>query len=236
MFFFYYNPILIAAAIIPAVFLLVRIYRADRLEKEPPKLLLSLVFWGIVSTTFAAAAEGFGIAIAGRLWPEGSLTYNAVVYFGVVACSEEGFKYLFLRRRTWRAPEFNCRFDAVVYSVFVSLGFALWENIQYVLSFGLGTALIRAITAVPGHACFGVFMGVWYGLAKREENYGNAQKSRHYSRMAFLLPALAHGCYDFFATMEQDVFSLIFVAFIAVMFIAAFASVKRHSSGDQYID
>ena len=43
MFWYYYlNPILIAAAVIPAVALLVRVYRADRLERESRAMLLSL--------------------------------------------------------------------------------------------------------------------------------------------------------------------------------------------------
>ena len=95
------------------------------------------------------------------------MTYNAIMYFGIVAFSEEGAKYFLLRRRSWHSAAFNCQFDGVVYAVFVALGFALWENISYVLMYGLSTALVRAVTAVPGHACFGVFMGVWYGLAKR---------------------------------------------------------------------
>lgn len=33
MFLFYTNPILIAAAVLPAIFLLVHVYRADKLEK-----------------------------------------------------------------------------------------------------------------------------------------------------------------------------------------------------------
>lgn len=46
---FYTNPILIAAAVIPAIVLLVKVYRADRLEREPPALMLSLVLYGILS-------------------------------------------------------------------------------------------------------------------------------------------------------------------------------------------
>ena len=40
------------------------------------------------------------------------------------------------------------------------------------------TALVRAVTAVPGHACFGVFMGVWYGLAKRLHGQGKDGASK----------------------------------------------------------
>ena len=53
MFLFYTNPILIAAAVLPAIFLLVHVYRADKLEKEPAPLLISLVLYGIAATFIA---------------------------------------------------------------------------------------------------------------------------------------------------------------------------------------
>lgn len=176
MIFFYTNPILIAAAVIPAVFLLVHVYRADKLEKEPAPLLISLVLYGIAATFIALLLERFGSWLLGRYFPENSTPYNVLMYFGVVAFSEEGAKYFLLKRRTWNSAAFNCQFDGVVYAVFVSLGFALWENISYVLMYGLSTALVRAVTAVPGHACFGVFMGVWYGLAKRPARTGKGRR------------------------------------------------------------
>ena len=92
------------------------------------------------------------------------MLYQIILYFVIVAIAEESSKYFFLKKRTWNNPEFNCQYDGVVYAVFVSLGFALWENINYVLSYGFSTAIVRAITAIPGHACFGVFMGVFLSL------------------------------------------------------------------------
>ena len=132
MIFFYTNPILIAAAVIPAIFLLVHVYRADKLEKEPAPLLISLVLYGIAATFIALLLERFGSWLLGRYFPEDSTPYNVLMYFGVVAFSEEGAKYFLLKRRTWRSTAFNCQFDGVVYAVFVALGFALWENISYV--------------------------------------------------------------------------------------------------------
>ena len=187
MIFFYTNPILIAAAVIPAVFLLVHVYRADKLEKEPAPLLISLVLYGIAATFIALLLERFGGWLLGRYFPENSTPYNVLMYFGVVAFSEEGAKYFLLKRRTWNSAAFNCQFDGVVYAVFVSLGFALWENISYVLMYGLSTALVRAVTAVPGHACFGVFMGVWYGLAKRRVR-GRSVHGRVHPRQAPVPP------------------------------------------------
>ena len=230
------NPILIAAAVLPALFLLRYVYRADRLEKEPPRLLVSLVIYGILATFAAIITEELGELVLAMLLPEYSVAYNAVLYFVVVALSEEGFKYLLLKKRTWRSPDFNCQFDGVVYAVFVSLGFALWENISYVAMYGLGTAAVRAVTAVPGHACFGVFMGAFYGLAKRYDNFGDWDKSHQCRRLAVLVPVLLHGAYDFIATLEFEGYAWIFVAFVVVLFFAANRMIKTLSRDDRFID
>lgn len=236
MLFFYMNPILIAAAVIPAIVLLVKVYRADKLEKEPPGLLFSLVIYGIIATGFAAALERLGMFLLNRLFPAYSLTYQLLLYFAVVGLSEEGLKYLLLKKCTWHSPHFNCRFDGVVYAVFVSLGFALWENIGYVLRYGFSTAMIRAVTAVPGHACFGVFMGAWYGIAKKYEFYGREELSRLYRFLAVLLPVLLHGTYDFIASYEYTHFAWVFVAFVVVLFAISFLLIRRMSNHDQYIN
>ena len=229
------NPILIAAAVLPAVILLVRVERLDRLEKESTGLLLSLVVFGVVSTSVAALGERIGIAVLNRLFAQESVLCDVLLYFGVVAFSEEGAKYVLLKRRTWRSPEFNCQFDGVVYGVFVALGFALWENIGYVAMYGLSTALIRAVTAVPGHACFGVFMGVWYGMAKRREGAGDEEGSKRMRVRALLIPALLHGFYDFVASRESAAGSLVFIVFVILMFVTAYRLVRHVSDNDSYI-
>lgn len=236
MIFFYTNPILIAAAVIPAVFLLVHVYRADKLEKEPAPLLISLVLYGIAATFIALLLERFGSWLLGRYFPENSTPYNVLMYFGVVAFSEEGAKYFLLKRRTWNSAAFNCQFDGVVYAVFVSLGFALWENISYVLMYGLSTALVRAVTAVPGHACFGVFMGVYYGRAKRYDNDGDFVKAKRCRTMAVLMPALLHGAYDFIATMEDPNCEWMFLVFVLALFAVSLKLVRVGSRSDRYID
>ena len=145
---------------------------------------------------------------------------------------EAGFKYLVLRFSTWNHSEFNCKFDGVVYAVAVSLGFAVWENIQYVFSYGLSTALVRAVTAVPGHACFGVLMGAWYGLAKRKQaqEWGNASFLARL--LAVIIPTIVHGAYDFVATSTMD--TIHFVMFVVIMFIVCFFTVKKLSADDKY--
>jgi len=230
------NPILIAAAVLPAIFLLVKVEREDHLEKESHSLLISLVAFGIISTALASLGERIGITILAMIFREANVLYNILLYFGVVAFSEEGAKYVLLKRRTWNNPEFNCQFDGVVYGVFVSLGFALWENIGYVAMYGLGTAVVRAVTAVPGHACFGVFMGTWYGMAKRREGAGDYAGSKRMRTRALLVPAILHGFYDFVATYNNDVMNIVFLVFVILMFITAWRLVKHVSANDSYIE
>ncbi len=227
-----YNVFLIVAAVVPAFFLMIRAYRSDRLEKEPPSLLWSLALAGVFSALIALVVERILGRILDAAVPQGTL-YDVLLYFGVVAFGEEGSKYFMLRRRTWRSPEFNCQYDGVVYAVFVSLGFALWENISYVMHYGFSTALVRAVTAIPGHACFGVFMGVFYGLAKRRFNEGGAAGSKALRILAVIVPALLHGTYDYIASTDGSIWG--FIGFIAALFVVSFVLIGKMSKRDQYI-
>ena len=228
--------ILITAAVIPALILLVRIYRLDRLEREPVSMLLALVILGVISTALASLSEQLGDLVLSFFLPEQHPAYPILLYFGIVAYSEEGFKYLLLKNRTWRSSDFNCQFDGVVYAAFVSLGFALWENIGYVLRYGFATALARAVTAIPGHACFGVFMGVWYGVAKRQELAGDHAASGRSRFFAVLVPALLHGLYDYIATQQTEGLTMVFVVFVAALFFVAYRLAVATAARDRYLD
>ena len=112
--------------------------------------------------------------------------------FFMVALIEEFSKYVMvwgvLQPRTW----FNEPFDGIVYAVMVSMGFAAVENVMYVLQGGVDVALIRAFSAVPAHATFGIIMGYFMGKAKFSND-------RVIWNIVGLLSAIVlHGAYDFF--------------------------------------
>ncbi|MBQ2042195.1 MAG: PrsW family intramembrane metalloprotease, partial [Firmicutes bacterium] len=113
--------LLIVLAVLPAILLMFFIYKQDRLEKEPTRMILSLAILGVVSTFLAMITETVGMALLGNWFSEASVAYRILLYFIVVGLSEEGFKYLVLKIGTWRSQEFNCKFDGVVYAVAVSL-------------------------------------------------------------------------------------------------------------------
>ena len=233
-----YNLILIPAAVVPAVVLMILVAKSDKLERENPRLLMNLVLFGFLAAAAALLQEKILSLILNLTVPEESPAYNIILYFLIVAGAEEGSKFLFLNVRTWRNRAFNCQFDGVVYATFLSLGFALIENLGYVLfsGNGLATALVRAVTAIPGHACFGVFMGVFYGIAKRYDYLGERRKCAVFRALSILVPMLMHGAYDYLTTLSEQVYSWIFVGFVVVMFIVAFILVRRMSKKDRYID
>jgi RsiW-degrading membrane proteinase PrsW (M82 family) len=144
--------------------------------------------------------------------------------FVVAGFSEELFKYLALYLVIWRSKAFNEQFDGIVYAVFVSLGFAAVENAMYVTSHGYPTALIRAFTAVPAHAIFGITMGYYFGIARRYE-----ELRKPYLRRAFWVPILLHGLYDFILMAEVAWLLLLFGPYVIYLYIQGNRRMKKLS-------
>lgn len=221
-----------AAALLPAYFLMRYIYRKDKIEKEPVRLLFSLVIMGIIAAAIASAAEGIGVNVLGAFVSPNSRAYVILLAFVVVAAVEEGAKFLLLKRRTWNELNFNYRFDGIVYAAFVSLGFAAIENVGYVMGYGLSVAPMRALLAVPGHMGFGVFMGVFYGRAKVCDLRGDRDGAKENLICAYLSSVLLHGFYDACVMMGTVLSNAIFVVFVIVMYRWVTSLVKRESDTD----
>ena len=225
--------IYLLAALLPALFLMRYIYRKDTIEKEPKGMLIGLVFLGVAAAVVAVIFETLGTSLLSSFLEEGDPAHTNVLAFLVVAVVEEGAKYLFLLWRTWRDPNFNFHFDGIVYAVFISLGFAAFENISYVMGYGLSTAIARALLAIPAHMGFAVFMGYFYARAKRCADEGNARGRRRNLWAAFLSAVLLHGFYDACALLGTLLSALLFVAFVIAMYIIVIRMVKRESKNDQ---
>ncbi len=227
--------IYVLAALLPAFFLLRYIYKHDTVEKEPPKLLWKLFFLGVLSAIPACIMELIGGNVLDMFVEPENPVYSIVTAFLVVAVVEEGFKFLFLKRATWNNPDFNYRFDGVVYAVFVSLGFAAIENILYVFSYGLSVALPRALLAVPAHMGFAVFMGAFYGSAQLCRAKGKRAGMYVNLSLSYLLPVLLHGIYDACAKVNSTYSALVFYGFVIVMYFIVIRTIKRASAKDELI-
>ena len=223
------------AAVLPAYFLLRYVYRHDTIEKEPAGLLWSLIGMGCLAALCSGALEAVAEYLLQVFISPKSPVYIIALAFLVVAVVEEGTKLFFLKLRSWKHPAFNYRFDGMVYAVFVSLGFAALENIQYVVNYGLSIALPRALLAIPGHMSFSIFMGLWYARAKLLENRGDRAGARVCLRKGWLSAVFLHGFYDACAMLGTGWASIVFLVFVVLMFCRAFSTLKREAATDEPI-
>lgn len=199
---------LLLLAIAPVFAILLYIYVQDKHEKEPRGLLISSFLLGAVVSILIVFVLYF---FTGRFIPitdEFSVWQQFIQAFVVVALSEEFSKYVIVKYFAQPKKAFNEPYDGIIYAVMVSMGFACTENLMYVIDGGYQTALVRAFTAVPAHATFGVLMGYYMGKAKFSNN------RLVLNLTGLLLATIFHGAYDFF----------LFINFIPGISIGAFIS------------
>ena len=227
------SQLLLFMALLPGILILIYIYHKDKLEPEPKIMILKTVLLGACSCIPAALAEGVLEYVYPNFIP-GSLGYALVNAFLLAAFCEEIVKYLALRISTWNSPEFNYRFDGVVYGVCSAVGFAIFENVTYVMQYGFATALTRAFTAVPLHSFCGVFMGIFYAYSKKAQVMNKKGAQRLSTFLALGVPMLIHGIYDTFAFLQSEIASICLLIFIFILFIVSIIQIRSLSKKDIY--
>lgn len=223
------NPLLIIA-ILPTIVLGWFIYKKDKFGKESYALLIKLFIGGIGATILtliiSAVLEGFFPVLKNSSYK--NETELVLGIFGSVALVEEFSKWYFLKKITWKNKEFDHIYDAIVYAVFASLGFATLENIMYVITYNsLQTAIIRALVSVPGHVFDAIIMGTFYGEARKKK------LDKKYNAMcinlilSILMPALAHGFFDYLLFLGTSKATIIFYVYVGILYIVSFITVNK---------
>jgi RsiW-degrading membrane proteinase PrsW (M82 family) len=186
---------------IPALVAMWLVDRLDRKRPEPARTRRLVTFVGMLSVIPAVILEmivttKLGDQIQPRMTYQGS-SFHAFV---VAAAIEEACKIAVIYWVVWRRPEFDERMDGIVYAARAGLGFALVENIAYLmqqqtLGGALETWILRAVLAVPGHA-------MWTGMI------GAMAARRRFDKQGlglvggYLLAVAFHGAYDLCAFLQ----------------------------------
>ena len=189
-----YALLIILLSVAPGLAFLLLILRMDREEPEPLSLVLRIVALGGAGALVAGLVE---IALGGvPLFRAPGLAGTAASSFLQVAPVEELAKLGVVLLFAWGQPAFNEENDGVVYVGASAVGFAVLENIIYVVQNGFGTGVLRAFTAIPLH----VFTAVIMGLAVGRARFAATGKARVALVLGgFLIAWAAHGAYDTFA-------------------------------------
>jgi RsiW-degrading membrane proteinase PrsW (M82 family) len=183
------GPLLALSGAIPAIFLMWFVERFDSKRPEPKSTLRKVALVGGLSTLPAIAIE-MALSAVG---PSGGVSGALYTAFIVAALTEEVCKAVALWLVVWRHPAFDERLDGIVYATRAGLGFALVENIGYLMNEQgagfIGVFVLRAVLAVPGHAIYAGFMGYW-AARKRFDNTGPGLLG------GLAIAVALHGAYD----------------------------------------
>jgi len=227
---------LFIAAIAPAIFIMYIVYKYDTI-KEPLSMLVKAFFGGVLSILIALAIAIPLDQLTGFI-PSGFLQsfYEAVF---CAAIPEEFAKWIIFYWLISKAKDFDQYYDGILYAIFISMGFALFENIMYVMEYGMGTAIVRSILSVPGHMLFAIPMGYYLSLSRFE----SGASAKYHIFLSLAIPILLHGTFDFIlmytsAKAELNpglaVFLLLtFVIFDIFMWRFGLRKLKEHISKDK---
>ncbi|MFD2617662.1 glutamic-type intramembrane protease PrsW [Terrilactibacillus laevilacticus] len=202
----------LSAGIAPGIALLSYFYLRDKYETEPIRMVIRMLIFGalvvfpVMVVQFAFQSEH----LIHSIWLE-SFVLNGFL--------EEFVKWFLVIYTAYHHAEFNERYDGIVYSVAVSLGFATVENVLYLSAYGLHYAIMRALLPVSSHALFGVIMGYYIGKAKFSSN------KRKYLLVGLLFAVVLHGIYDLLLHLETS-WLYIMIPFMGFLWWNALRKVK----------
>lgn len=224
---------LLALAVIPGIVILFYVNSKDKVEHEPFKLLLKIFLFGLLSFIPALILELLGDKLLYEMFGDSESVLAVLVEnFIFVGLIEEACKYKLCKMASWKSKEFDYRFDGIVYALFASMGFAIIENIFYVVQNGFANGIVRALVSLPGHASFGIVMGIYYGQAKLCEYQNDKAGKKSNLFKAVMIPMLLHGFFDFALSIGSVAMVLVFLVYIVAMDIVIMKKINKYSKED----
>ena len=223
---------LFTVSVLPIFLIGMFIYKKDR-EKEPSELLMKLCLGGIGSCFLVLILSSvLGLIFTMFFADTNDLNLiELVVYaFVCVALVEEFCKWIVAYKISYNDKDFDEFYDAILYCMFVALGFACFENLLYVYENGIGTGVVRTLLAVPGHACDGMFMGYYFGLSKLGALNNRKDLKIKNLVLSILVPTIMHGVYDYCLFTQRTVFIVLFLIFVVCIYVYVFKKIKKISS------
>lgn len=215
-------------SILPIYLIGLYFYKKDTI-KEPTMLLTKLFISGIIASLIVIyiSIKSFTYFPTLLTTNNNNIIFLLIYCFIFIALTEELTKFLMIYIISYHNPEFNQAYDIILYSVFVGLGFAFFENIIYTIENpSLINIFLRGITAIPAHACFQTIMGYYLYKNKIQRNAISMLES-------LFIPIFLHGLYDFLIISNNNFFILIFIALLISIFIITYFKIQELVAIDQ---
>lgn len=182
-------------SIIPTVLIFLWLRNRKRDDQEYRKCANSAFLRGVVSVLpIIVVSLILHIALRlTRLQNYNILLYKAIYTVIVLALAEEFVKFFTFRGLIKKKNYEYTWVDVTAFMTIVGLAFGLAEDIPYAIGASPIVMIVRGFTM--GHIGYGFIMGWFYG----KRLYTG---KRSYGAIAFILPWVLHGIYDFSLTPE----------------------------------
>jgi len=165
---------------LPMILFSIIIYRLDRYEKEPVKLLVFVFLWGAIVSAGGAFIINTLFGAGVYLLSGSEVAANFSVTSIIAPISEEVLKgFTILIVFLVFHDEFDSILDGIIYGAVTALGFAATENAQYIFNFGYlvngweglaQLAFVRIILVGWQHPFYTAFTGIGLAASRMSKN------------------------------------------------------------------
>jgi len=204
--------LIIVLGFLPTILWLIIFFLTSPKYTTPRKKLMIIFIYGCLSVIPGIIIENI---VTIKFFFNIYIT-NIILYFGLIAPTEEFVKFLAIRWAILKSSKINQLVDGLKYGLIAGLGFATIENILYLLNADSNlsrtfwsTLIARTILATPAHAIYsgilGIYIAKWY-----------TEKNKILQLLKGLIIAIfIHGLYDFLTDLPFGILAInVFIALL----------------------
>ncbi|GHT43958.1 hypothetical protein FACS189454_00160 [Planctomycetales bacterium] len=229
----WHSPFLLA--ITPVLLLICIFYTIDTVQNSLLSIFKCVLLGGLIIVPVNFCEHQLTEFFPLLQLPDYSTFYNAFVVAGF---TEETFKFFVLLLFVWRSKTFEQYYDGILYAVMVSLGFAMVENVMYVLFHAdnwlevYRIANVRSYLSVPSHCIDGILMGYFFALAKFSPS---VFKKLCFLILSLFVAVIAHGSYDYLVMKNPDaqIGDTGIIPFMLIVWGIALQLIRHHAKSDR---
>lgn len=218
------------AAIVPMSIYLVLIWKFDRYDREPFKLVFTNYLWGALGAIFLALLGSFFLTAIASIFIRDGLQLSRFGAIVVAPVVEEITKGLFLLI-TIANKKFDNLTDGIVYGGAIGLGFGMTENFLYFVTYGESVSnwimlvIVRSLFSAVMHCVSTATFGAFLGLAK----FKSSPKKVTYPFIGLIIAMMIHSIWNFSLSYENIApIGFLFMLVSILIFISAFSFSLRN--------
>lgn len=213
------------AAIVPMSIYLILIWKFDRYDREPFKLVLVNYLWGALGAIVLALIGSFIITFILSIFIKDELQLSRFSSIAVAPVVEEITKGLFLLI-TIASRKFDNLTDGIVYGGAIGLGFGMTENFLYFITFAnnvpswITLVIIRSLFSAVMHCVSTATLGAFLGYAK----FKLPIQKLFYGLIGLVIAMIIHSTWNFTLSFKKMApLGFLFILVSIIIFIIIFS-------------